>query len=59
MNGDVTVRMCSGWAVFLDGRLYAFGDTIELDPKTAAHWCQRGWAETADLTSTVSTSEQP
>jgi hypothetical protein len=45
VNGDVTVRMRPGWAVFLDDRLYGPGAVLELDPRTAAHWCHRGWAE--------------
>ncbi len=40
----VKVTICDGWAVFHDGEHRTGGTVVEVDPATAQHWQERGWA---------------
>ncbi len=44
MADTVKVTICDGWAVFFDGEHRTGGTVVEVDPATAAHWTDRGWA---------------
>ncbi len=47
MSDTVRMTVNDGWAVFHDGEHRTGGTVVEVDPDTATHWTERGWARPA------------
>ena len=46
--GTVTVEVCHGWAVTVDGEQVTGGTAVDVPADQAAEWVARGWVALAD-----------
>jgi hypothetical protein len=46
--GTVTVEVCHGWAVTVDGEQVSGGTVVDVPAEHAAAWVAKGWVALAD-----------